>query len=40
MNKFNFIESIKVVRDKEKDLLLNIQNEIEKKVVQPTLFLG
>ena len=31
MNKFNFIESIKVVPDNEKNLLLNIQDKIEKR---------
>lgn len=29
----NFIESIRIVPDKEKEMLLNIQCEIEKKTV-------
>ena len=35
MSYFNFLESIKVVPDKEKEMLLKIQNEIEKKGITP-----
>lgn len=31
MSNVNFMESIKIVPDKEKEMLLKIQNEIEKK---------
>ena len=35
MNNINFMESIKIVPDKEKEMLLKIQDEIEKKGITP-----
>ena len=35
MNNINFMESIKIVPDKEKEMLLKIQDEIEKKGIKP-----
>ena len=35
MNNVNFMKSIKIVPDKEKEMLLKIQDEIEKKGIIP-----
>lgn len=35
MSNANFMESIKIVPDKEKEMLLKIQDEIEKKGITP-----